>query len=76
MTHFKLPFREIKLLLDTPEFYQRIVGYSSAAWMPVLRDGDETIWDSLAICEVINERYLDGKAWHVDAHPKLTRLAG
>ena len=66
MTRFKLPFKEIKLALDTPEFYQRIAGYSPTARVPVLRDGDETIWDSLAICEVINERYLDGKAWPKD----------
>ena len=66
MTYFKLPFREIKLPLDTPEFYQRIADYSPTARVPVLRDGDENIWDSLAICEVINERYLDGKAWPQD----------
>ena len=66
MTHFKLPFNEIKLPLDTPEFYQRIADYSPIAKVPVLRDGDETIWDSLAICEVINERYLNGKAWPND----------
>ncbi len=66
MTQFKLPFKEIKLALDTPEFYQRIASYSPTARVPVLRDGDETIWDSLAICEVVNERYLDGKAWPKD----------
>lgn len=66
MSHFKLPFHEIKLSLDTPEFYQRIADYSPTARVPVLRDGDEIIWDSLAICEVINERYLDGKAWPKD----------
>lgn len=67
MSYFKLPFREIKLPLDTPEFYQRIADYSPTARVPVLRDGDETIWDSLAICEVINERYLDGRAWPKDS---------
>jgi len=67
MTHFNLPFREIKLPLDTPEFYQRIIDYSPTGRVPVLRDGDENIWDSLAICEVINERYLDGKAWPEDS---------
>ena len=66
MTQYKLPFNETKLALDTPEFYQRIASYSPAARVPVLRDGDEIIWDSLAICEVINERYLDGKAWPKD----------
>ncbi|HNV84031.1 MAG TPA: glutathione S-transferase family protein [Arenimonas sp.] len=66
MSYFDLPFNEVKLPLDTPEFYQRIGQYSPTARVPVLRDGDETIWDSLAICEVVNERYLDGKAWPQD----------
>jgi glutathione S-transferase len=66
MTHFGLPFHEIKLPLDTPEFYRRIAEYSPTARVPVLRDGNETIWDSLAICEVLNERYLDGRAWPKD----------
>ncbi|MEO8001493.1 MAG: glutathione S-transferase family protein [Arenimonas sp.] len=66
MTHFKLSFVETKLPLDTPEFYQRIDSYSPTARVPVLRIGDETIWDSLAICEVVNERYLAGKAWPSD----------
>jgi glutathione S-transferase len=66
MTHFKLPFKETKLPLDTPEFYRRIVDYSPTSRVPVLLDGGETIWDSLAICEVVNERYLDGKAWPDD----------
>ena len=66
MSYFNVPFSEIKLALDTPEFYQRIGDYSPTARVPVLRVGDETIWDSLAICEVVNERYLDGKAWPND----------
>ncbi len=72
MSYFDLPFKEVKLPLDTPEFFQRIADYSPVAKVPVLRDGDETIWDSLAICEVVNERYLDGRAWPKD--PK-TRAA-
>lgn len=66
MSYFALPFTEVKLPLDTPEFYRRIVEYSPVAKLPVLRDGDETLWDSLAICEVVNERYLDGKGWPKD----------
>ena len=66
MSYFNLPFKEVKLPLDTPEFYRRIGDYSPVAKVPVLRDGGETIWDSLAICEVVNERYLEGKGWPAD----------
>jgi glutathione S-transferase len=76
MRHYGIAFDEIKLPLDTPEFYQRIAQYSPTQRVPVLRDGDETIWDSLAICETINERYLDGKAWPSDIKAKaLARSA-
>lgn len=66
MSYFDLTFNEVKLLLDTSDFYQRIGNYSPTARVPVLRDGDESIWDSLAICEVVNERYLCGKGWPDD----------
>lgn len=66
MRYFNLPFKEVKLPLDTPEFFGRIAEYSPVAKVPVMKDGDETIWDSLAICEVVNERYLDGIAWPAD----------
>lgn len=66
MSYFDIPFNEVKLPLDTPEFFRRIADYSPVPKVPVLRDGDETIWDSLAICEVVNERYLKGKAWPKD----------
>jgi glutathione S-transferase len=67
MRYYNLPFDEIKLPLDTPEFYRRIKQFSPSGRVPVLQDADEMIWDSLAICETINERYLDGKAWPQDA---------
>lgn len=73
MSYFDLPFNEVKLPLDTPEFFRRIAEYSPVAKVPVLRDGDETIWDSLAICEVVNERYLGGRAWPAD--PKARAAA-
>ena len=73
LRHFALPFREIRLPLDTEEFHRRIGEYSPTARVPVLRDGDEVIWDSLAICETVNERWLAGRAW--PAEEKLRALA-
>ncbi len=58
----KLNFEEILLPLDTEEFYNEIVKYNPAAKVPVLIDGEVTVWDSLAICEYINDTYLDGHA--------------
>lgn len=43
------------LPLDTPEFYDRIKDLSAAGRVPVLHDGEQVIWDSLAICEYVAE---------------------
>ena len=54
-------FEECKLPLDTPEFTRRIGDYSPTRRVPVLRDGEVCVWDSLAIGEYINERWAAGK---------------
>jgi len=72
MRHAGIAFEEVRLPLDTPEFQRRIRGYSPTGYVPVLRDGDEVIWDSLAICEVVNERWLGGRGWPADP---VTRAA-
>src|SRR4026209_890022 len=66
LRHYGVPFSEIKLPLDTPEFFARIVQYSGAQRVPVLIDGDQHIWDSLAIVEYVNEK-VGGRAWPADS---------
>ena len=63
---FDVPFEEIKLSLFSDEFYTELAKHSPVGKVPVLVDGDLSVWDSLAICEYINETYLDGKGWPVD----------
>ncbi|NVK40695.1 MAG: glutathione S-transferase family protein [Oceanospirillaceae bacterium] len=60
-----IPFEEERIALDLPDSRERIARYNDAGKVPVLLDGDLTIWDSLAICEYVSERYLDGKGWPV-----------
>jgi len=62
LRHLGLPFEEIRLRLDTPAFHEEILRYSPARRVPVLRDGELAIWDSLAICEYLDE-CADGAAW-------------
>jgi glutathione S-transferase len=66
LKHHGVPFSEIQLPLDTPEFFARIVQFSGAQRVPVLIDGDLHIWDSLAIVEYVNEK-VGGRAWPADA---------
>jgi glutathione S-transferase len=57
-----LGFEEIRLHLDTPGFPAAIARYTPAARVPVLIDGELHVWDSLAICEYVNE-LTHGSGW-------------
>ncbi len=63
LRHFEVPFEELPLPLDTPEFAARIGTYSPTGRVPVLWDGALQVWDSLAICDYANERWLGGSGW-------------
>lgn len=65
LKHFGVPFQEVKLPLDTPEFQRDIVKYSPTRRVPLLIDGELKIWDSLAIAEYLNEQ-VQGRAWPSD----------
>ncbi len=58
-----IKFEEIRILLDRPDTHTRLNKFTQAAKVPVLHDGDLIVWDSLAICEYVSEKYLDGVGW-------------
>ena len=62
-----IPFDEIRIPLDTPEFPAAISRYSPAACVPVLLIGDRPVWDSLAIAETLAEQFPDANLWPADA---------
>ena len=55
LKHLGLDFREIQLRLDTPEFKDEMAKYGPSGRVPVLKHGELTVWDSLAICEYVAE---------------------
>ena len=63
LKHFDVPFEEIRIALFTDGYQQELAQYSPTLRVPVLKDGDSTIWDSLAICEYVSEKYLQGAAF-------------
>ena len=67
LRHFEVAFDEVRLPLDTPEFHAQIGRWSPTGRVPVLHDGELRVWDSLAICEYANERWLGGRGWPADA---------
>lgn len=66
LRHFGVPFEEVRLPLDTREFELNIGRYSPSGRVPVLLDGGLRVWESLAICEYVAERYVMGEAWPGD----------
>jgi glutathione S-transferase len=59
-----IPFEEIFVSLYTGAAdKQRILDFSRAGKVPILIDGDVTIWDSLAIIEYIAERFPEKHLW-------------
>lgn len=66
LRHAGVAFDEVRLPLDTPEFHARIGDWSPTGRVPVLHDQGLVVWDSLAICEYANERWLRGSGWPQD----------
>ncbi|MEO5624325.1 MAG: glutathione S-transferase family protein [Dokdonella sp.] len=67
LRHFGVAFDEMRLPLDTPQFASDIERWSPSRRVPALRHGELTIWDSLAICEYVDETFLDRTGWPSDA---------
>jgi len=57
------PYRETLVPLDRPDTAARIASVSPAGRVPVLRDGGITVWDSLAICEYLAEKFPAAGLW-------------
>jgi glutathione S-transferase len=56
-------FDEIRIALDAPDTKANILKHSPSGRVPCLIDGDLTVWDSLAICEYVNETQARGRMW-------------
>jgi glutathione S-transferase len=64
-----IPFEEIfvPIYTDDKADKDRILSFSPAGKVPILIDGDVTVWDSLAIIEYIAERFPEAGLWPADA---------
>ena len=61
-----VPFSEIRIALRQPDSKSQILHHSPAGRVPVLKDGDFAIWDSLAICEYLADRFPEAGLWPDD----------
>lgn len=56
-------FEEVLIPLSESESQDQIARYSPSSRVPVLRHGDVTVWDSLAIGEYLAEQFPDAGLW-------------
>lgn len=63
MKGFGLPFEVVKIRLDVPATREALKAHSPSGLVPVLKDGEQTIFDSLAIAETCAERHPDLPFW-------------
>jgi glutathione S-transferase len=67
LAHTGLAYETKVILLDRPTTKPEVLAVNPAGRLPVLHDGDVAIWDSIAICEYLNERAPQAKLWPADA---------
>lgn len=60
------PFIETKVKLRQTTTPAEIAPHSPSGQVPVLKDGAATVWDSLAICEYLAERFPQAQLWPAD----------
>jgi glutathione S-transferase len=66
MKQFNVEFEEIRIPLYTPDSSELIQRYSPSGKVPVLLDGNITIWESLAILEYLAEKFPEQHWWPRD----------
>lgn len=73
LAHVGVPFDEIVIPLDQEETKEMILRHSPSGKVPCLHHGPLTVWDSLAICEYLNEQFPAKQLWPAD--PKARMVA-
>jgi glutathione S-transferase len=65
-----IAFEEVQLKFDDTGRAKGVERYSPAGKVPVLILDGESVWDSLAICESVAERYPEKQLWPADARAR------
>lgn len=66
LEQFGIPFDETLIKLDCPQTAAEIQKYSQSGKVPALIDNDFVVWESLAICEYLNDKYPEKNLWPKD----------
>ena len=69
------PFEELLIRLRWDGAADEIRTVSPSGKVPALKDGDLTVWDSLAICEYLAERFPAAQLWPADSAARAVARA-
>lgn len=75
LRHKKIPFREHLVPFDFKNGNPDFAAFSPSRKVPVLKDGDLTVWDSLAILEYVSERHPEAGLWPADREARARARA-
>ncbi|SFD49230.1 glutathione S-transferase family protein [Pseudoalteromonas denitrificans] len=66
LEYYQQNFEEQRIVLFADDMREHMENLCPNYKVPVLLDKGLKVWDSLAICEYVNEQYLENKAWPKD----------
>lgn len=66
LTELGIPFEEVLLGFNEPSWKEKVRAYSKSGRVPLLVDGDDVVWESVAIVEHVAERFPDAGVWPTD----------
>ncbi|HXZ67404.1 MAG TPA: glutathione S-transferase family protein [Alphaproteobacteria bacterium] len=67
LKEFGIAFREERITLRQADTGAQIARHGLGLTVPILKDGEVVVWDSLAIAEYVAERFPDKAIWPRDA---------
>ena len=71
----ELEFDEITIPFGDPNARQLFEQHSPSGWVPALKHGDLTLWESLAICEYVAELSPNAGLWPEDRNTRALARA-
>lgn len=66
LKHMGVSFEENVIAVEGIGYNARLLSVSPSGLVPCLIDGDQSVWDSMAIAEFMHERLGPGKVWPAD----------
>lgn len=75
MLESKIPFEEIRIPLFTGSWAAEVARLNPAGRVPILLDGDITVWDTMAIIEYLRNKHSDSVEWPESAGMRAHALS-